>query len=175
MLDGIVEVDETFHGGRHTVRTHGPSAYAGNSKAVVLGAIAREGAVKLRVGGSRQRADLHAFIKAVVADDAEAIYTDDLKAYDGIADLDTRHETVNHTEDEWVRGDVHTNTVEGVWSLFKRSVIGSYHQLSTKHLDAYLGELAFRFNNRENPYMFRDTILALIEADHLSYRSLVAG
>jgi len=61
-----------------------------------------------------------------------------------------------HSEEQWVCGDVHTNTVEGVWSLFKRSVIGPYHKLSAKHLDAYLDELEHRFNNRDNRFLFRD-------------------
>jgi transposase-like protein len=166
-LDGIVEVDETFVGGRWADgRPH-------HEKTLVAGAIQRDGDVRLRVIPDRKRHTLHQFIKTVVADDAEAIYTDELHSYRGIADVDTRHETVNH-EWEWVRGDVHTNTVEGVWSLFKRSIVGSYHQLSTKHLDAYLGEIAFRFNNRENPYLFRDTLLALLHSDCLTYDRLIA-
>lgn len=79
-----------------------------------------------------------------------------------------------HYDGEYVRGDVHTNSVEGVWSLFKRSIIGSYHQLSVKHMDSYLDEMAFRFNNRKNPYLFRDTVLALISADQLTYKELIA-
>ncbi len=63
-------------------------------------------------------------------------------------------------------------TVENVWSLFKRSVIGSYHKLSAKHLDAYLDELEWRFNNRDNPYLFRDTLLKLINSDNLTYQEL---
>jgi ISXO2 transposase-like protein len=55
---------------------------------------------------------------------------------------------VNHTANEWVRGDVHTNNIEGMWNLLKRSLIGSYHHLSVKHMDSYLGEIAWRFNNR---------------------------
>jgi hypothetical protein len=74
-----------------------------------------------------------------------------------------------------VRADVHTNTVEGVWSLLKRSIVGSYHQLSVKHLPAYLDEMAFRFNNRENPYLFRDTILRLLQAESLPYSKLTAA
>ena len=62
------------------------------------------------------------------------------------------------------RGDVHTNTVEGVWSLFKRSVTGSYHKVSFEHLDAYLDELEWRYNNRENPYLFRDTLMKLLSS-----------
>lgn len=77
-----------------------------------------------------------------------------------------------HSDDEWVRGDVHTNTIENVFSLFKRSVVGSYHKVSRKHLDAYLDELEWRFNNRENPYLFRDTLLKLIRSDNLEYKTL---
>jgi len=60
------------------------------------------------------------------------------------------------------KSDVHTNYVENIWSLLKRSLVGSYHKVSKKHLDAYLDELEWRFNNRENPYLFRDTLLKLI-------------
>ncbi len=107
--------------------------------------------------------------------DTEAIYTDEWPAYKGIADHNTRHETVNHSAEEWVRGDVHTNTVEGIWSLFKRSVVGSYHKVSHKHLDSYLDELEWRFNNRDNPYLFRDTLLKLIRSENLPYQHLVSG
>ena len=79
------------------------------------------------------------------------------------------------SQDEWVRGDVRTNSVENIWSLFKRSVIGSYHKVSHKHLDAYLDELEWRFNNRENPFLFRDTLLKLIKSDSLSYEQLTAN
>lgn len=73
-----------------------------------------------------------------------------------------------------MRGDVHTNTVEGVWSLLKRSIIGSYHQVSVKHLDAYLDELEWRFNGRENPYLFRETLKKLLLSSNLEYKSLIA-
>jgi transposase-like protein len=64
--------------------------------------------------------------------------------------------------------------MENIWGLLKRSIIGSYHQVSAKHLDAYLDELEFRFNNRENPFMFRDTMLKLLLADTLPYAKLIA-
>jgi transposase-like protein len=80
------------------------------------------------------------------ANEHRAVYTDDWPPYRGIGDHNTRHEAVNHSAKEWVRADVHTNTVEGVWSLFKRSIVGSYHQLSVKHLPAYLDEMEFRFS-----------------------------
>ena len=107
-----------------------------------------------------------------IADNAEAIYTDEFPAYKGIADEDTRHETVNHSKEEWVRGDVHINAVENIWSLLKRSIMGSYHKVTTKHLDVYLDELEWRFNNRRNPYLFRDTLLKLLKASSLRYGHL---
>ena len=64
--------------------------------------------------------------------------------------------------------------MQGVWSLLKRSIVGSYRKLSTKHLDSYLGELEWRFNNRENPYLFRDTLLKLIKSESLPYQELTA-
>src|SRR5204862_996164 len=117
---------------------------------------------------------IRGFVRDTVHDEAEAIYTDSHRAYDGIGDENTRHGIVEHGADQWVNGDVHTNTVESAWSLFDRAVIGSYHKLSKKHLGAYLQEFEFRFNNRENPYLFRDTLLRLIEGDTLTYQQLVA-
>ncbi len=142
------------------------------NKATVVGAIERGGKLRVRHVKGSDRATLHEFISSVVHDGAEAIYTDEWAAYKGIADEDTRHETVNHRAEEWVRGDVHTNTVESAWSLFDRAVIGSYHKVSHKHLPAYLDEFAFRFNNRENPYLFRDTIIRLISAEAMTYEAL---
>ncbi|MFC1864272.1 IS1595 family transposase [Chloroflexota bacterium] len=169
-LNGIVEVDETFIGGKRKDAGHG---YKGN-KTTIVGAVERGGSLRMQVVSARDRKRLHSFIKDHTSPDTEAIYTDGWPPYKGIADHDTRHETVNHSTEEWVRGDVHTNTVENVWSLFKRSVVGSYHKLSTKHLDAYLDELEWRFNNRNNPYLFRDTLLKLIESDKLEYKSLTS-
>ena len=80
---------------------------------------------------------------------------------------------VNHAAEEWVVGDVHTNSVEGVWSLFKRSIVGSFHKMSVKHMDRYLEELEWRFNNRDNPQIFMDTLRRIVNTDPLEYRALV--
>ena len=169
-LVGVVEVDETLVGGKAKGRGR---AYKGN-KHWVAGAIQRGGNVRLERIPDVKRETLHAFIARAVRDEAEAIYTDDLKSYIGIADDDTRHETVNHSAEEWVIGDVHTNSIEGVWSLFKRSVVGSFHKMSAKHMDRYLEELEWRFNNRDNPHIFRDTLSRIMNTEHLTYRELVA-
>jgi len=169
-LRGIVEVDETFVGGR--VRGKG-LGYKGN-KAIVIGAVQRGGNIRLGVIKDRTKKSIHEFIKTHVDDETEAIFTDEHRSYGGIADHNTMHKTVKHAQNEWVVGDVHTNSVENVWSLLKRSINGTYHKLSIKHLPAYLEEIAFRFNNRENDYLFRDTVRALLSADQLQYRDLVA-
>lgn len=168
-LEGTVEVDETWVGGKVKGMGRG---YTGN-KTMVLGAIERDGNIRLTVGKRRNRETLHGFIEKH-APDAENIYTDDYEAYKGIEDEKTKHESVNHSADEWVRGDVHTNSIEGAFSLFKRSIVGAFHQVSTKHLPAYLDEFEFRFDNRNNPFLFRDTLLRLISSDKITYEKLTA-
>jgi transposase-like protein len=173
-LTGVVEVDETYLGGKPRMHGPGQQGYRGN-KTMVMGAIERGG--RLRVKAMPRPYATHkmttAFIKEVVSDDAEAIYTDSSHAYPDLSDHNTKHERVDHQLEEWIRGDIHTNTVESAWSLFDRAVIGAYHKLSVKHLPAYLDEFTYRFNNRDNPYLFRDTILALVRGDALPYKKLV--
>ncbi|MCH8799904.1 MAG: IS1595 family transposase [Chloroflexi bacterium] len=169
-LKGIVEIDETFVGGEVRGKGHG---YKGN-KAIVVGAVERDGKIILKVVPDRSRKTLHAFAEEAVADEAEAIHTDDWAAYRGIGDEDTLHETVNHSIGEYARGNVNTNSVENIWSLLKRSIIGSFHKVSIKHLDAYLDELEWRFNNRDNPFLFRDTLIRLLRSENLPYQELTA-
>lgn len=167
-LGGTVEVDETYVGGR--VRGKG-RGYRGN-KVMVLGAIARGGGLRLKVDQRPDRDTLHAFIRQHTVPETARIMTDEWPAYKGIADHDTTHETVNHKAEEWVRGDVHTNTVESAFSLFKRSIVGAYHQVSAKHLPAYLDEFGFRFDRRKRADLFADTIRHLVKADRLPFRKL---
>jgi len=167
-LSGEVEVDETYIGGVARGKGRG---YVKN-KTIVVGAKQRGGGIRLRVVDNNNRKTPHGFIRDV-ASGADAIYTDEWPAYRGIADVDTRHETVNHRADEWVRGPVHTNSIEGTWSLFNRALVGSYHQLQRKHLDSYLNEMEWRQNNRENPAIFRETLRALVNADHMMYDTLI--
>ena len=85
------------------------------------------------------------------------------------------YDTVTHSDFEYVRGDVSTNTVESVWSLFKRSIIGAFHKISVKHLDAYLQEQEFRINNRHNQHAFRDVMKRILTTDPLRYSTLTAS
>ena len=178
-LTGIVEADETYLGGKsknmHKSRRAAQITGRGAAgKTAVLGIIQRGGKVYLKVAANTDRATLHTFIREHLAPDAKAIYTDESSVYIGIADENTRHETVNHSQEEWVRGDVHTNNAENVWSLLDRSIMGAFHHVSTKHLDRYLDELEWRFNNRDNLYLFRDTMRVLVTSGNLPYADLTA-
>jgi transposase-like protein len=167
-LDGILEMDETFVGGKTEGMGRG---YKGN-KALVVGVVQRQGDIILQVADDRTRETLHEIVMSKTDPKARAIFTDEWPGYRGIRDGDTMHETVNHSQEEWVRGEVHTNTVEGVWSLLKRSIIGSFHHISVKHLEAYLDELEWRFSNRNNTHIFRDTLVQLMQAEHMEYDEL---
>ena len=167
-LVGVVEVDETMVGGKSKGENWR------DNKHWVAGAIERGGRVRVERIPNVRRDTLHEFVRRTVKDEAEAIYTDDLKSYIGISDDDTRHETVNHSAEEWVIGDVHTNSIEGVWSLFKHSIVGTFHKMSVKHMDRYLEELEWRYNNRDNPHIFRDTLRRIMDTGKLKYSQLVA-
>jgi transposase-like protein len=178
-LRGVVEADETYVGGK----THG-KGNAGRkltgTRIAVLGAVERGGEVRVRVSKRVNREALHGFLMSVTHDETERIITDAFPAYRGLGDENTRHDVIDHPvpwgdTGEWVQGDVHTQTIESVWSLFKRSIIGAYHHMSVKHLPAYLDEMAFRYNERETPYLFRDTMLALLGQETLEYRDLIAA
>ena len=169
-LLGVVKVDDTLMGGK----TNGKGrAYKGN-RTWVAGAIQRGGRIRLERIPNTQLHTLHDFINRTVRDEAEAIYTDELASYLGIANENTRHETVNHSAEEWVIRDVHTNSIEGVWSLFKRSIIGAFHKVSEKHLDRYIEEFEWCYSNRDNDHIFIDTLRRIVNTEHLIYEKLVA-
>lgn len=179
LLTGTVEVDETYVGGKHKNRpaSERKKGYKGgglSNKTMVMGAVSRGGHVRFQV--ERRDASnmvLTAFIAEHIDDENADIYTDSHPGYRKLSEHGFKHEVVDHSADEWVRADVHTNSVESVWSLLKRSIVGSYHQLSAKHLESYLDEIAFKFNNRRNPYLFRDTIRAMLDAEVVTYAELI--
>ena len=119
------------------------------------------------------------YIKENVSDDVQVIMTDDFVSYpfamDRAGHSRSKHKTINHSSGVYVDGDITTNGIESAFSLLKRGIIGTWHKVSAKHLAAYLDEMTFRFNNRNNPYLFRDTLLKLLEAPVLEYRKLTAA
>jgi transposase-like protein len=170
-LSGTVEVDETYIGGKR--RKH--EGDWRDNKSMVLGIIQRGGPVRLRVEKRPTGRLLRKFVREHTSNDPKNVYTDDWPAYNALkADHTIKHDSVNHSDEEWVRGQVHTNTIEGVFSLFKRSVVGAYHQISAKHLDAYLDEFEFRFNRRKRADLFADTIRHLVTAPTVTFKALTA-
>ncbi len=173
-LTGTVEVDETYLGGK----TRGLGGGRGRNmrnKQMILGALQRDGQIRLKTGGWPNKKTLHKFVADQVSPNAETVYTDGNSAYFGINTPTRPHETVEHARGEYVRGDVHTNSIESAFGLFKRAVVGSFHQISVKHIDRYLDEFEFRFNNRKNKFLFRDTVLRLVEGKALPYDKLTAA
>jgi transposase-like protein len=155
-LDGHVEADETMIGGR---RKGGKRGRGAPGKTVVFGMVERGGDVITRVVQDVRRRTLEGHIVANVRKGAQ-ISTDELTSYAKLAGRGFKHGSVNHSIDEWVRGDVHTNTVEGFWSMLKRSIRGTHIHVSRKHLPKYLGEFEFRYNMRKAPHLMFDLLVA---------------
>jgi transposase-like protein len=165
-LNGVVEVDETYIGGRYDKRRK----RAPWDKPAVVGLLQRNGRFEARAIPSASKRVLVGIVKERI-DRKATIMTDEKRAYNSL-DKEFRHKSINHSAEEWARGNVTTNHVENAWSLFKRSLVGSYHQISAKHLDAYLDEFEWRFNNRNNVYLFRDTLIKLLNAPKMEFKQL---
>jgi transposase-like protein len=168
-LEGVTEVDETFIGGRYDYRRKKGK----KQQKAVIGMIQRGGKFEARTIPTPSKRVLIGIIKDRIAA-GSTVFTDEWPAYKTISQTHN-HDTVNHSRKEWVRRNVHTNTIENAWSLFNRSVIGSFHKISDKHLDKYLDEFEWRFNNRENPFLFRDTLMKLINAPKMEFQKLIAS
>lgn len=155
-LMGVVEVDETFIGGkdknRHKAKRVG--IQGGWAKTGVVGAIARKGNVTCQIIDNTDERTLTKFVKQAVSDKVTLLATDEWSSYQNLVDEGYRHRVIKHKTGEYVRGSVHTNTIENFWSLLKRGVLGTYHNVSRKYLPLYLNEFVFRYNNRKNADMF---------------------
>jgi transposase-like protein len=171
-LTGIVEVDETYVGGK--ARNPKSRKEAWENKSAVVALVERGGNVRCMHVANVTAKTLKGAIRANV-DRRARIMTDEAKGYQGIGrEFDGGHETVKHSAGEHVRGDVSTNTVEGYFSIVKRGINGIYHSVSKKHLHRYLAEYEFRYNGRRLSDGER-TIAAIQAADgkRLRYRDPV--
>ncbi|MBV8801151.1 MAG: IS1595 family transposase [Alphaproteobacteria bacterium] len=161
-LMGIVEVDETFVGGKDENRhwqkkNHVRGGNMDPNKFVVIGAVQRAGNVVARVIENTKTETFENFVRQFVSIKVSILATDDARAYISLGG-DYPHHAVRHRAKNYVVGAVHTNTIEGFWSLIKRGVMGSYHKVSRKYLPLYVAEFQFRYNNRSNPNIFAAAI-----------------
>jgi hypothetical protein len=163
-LSGHVEVDETFVGGRKhrtKIRRHGDK----DDKAIVMGIVQRGGPLRGKVIKSTGTMSLIPEVMENVAP-GTTISTDEWRPYKHLASLGYNHARVNHSAEEYVRGDVHTNTVDGFWKHLKCGIKSTHISVSKQHLQKYVDEFAFRFNNRDNPAdMFRRLVAQVSRAN----------
>jgi transposase-like protein len=150
-LAGVVEVDETYVGGKERNRKRADRQHKkgrGTGKTPVVTLVERGGSVRSERVANVTGRELKGAIRRHV-DPSARIVTDSFKSYAGIGKEYASHETVNHALDEWARGDVHTNTAENFFSILKRGIDGTYHHVSEAHLPRYLAEFDFRYNARK--------------------------
>ena len=177
-LFGRIEADETFIGGlsknmHKKKRAAAISGTGGNSKTPIFGLRSRSGEVRAQVVSSVAKVDLHKVIEENVTP-GSTLYTDQWVGYRGLRNF--KRKVVNHSAKQYVRGDVHTNSIESFWALFKRGYHGVYHQMSKKHLQRYINEYAFRLNRREESMqsIFSELIGRMSKGQNMSYQELIA-
>jgi transposase-like protein/predicted RNA-binding Zn-ribbon protein involved in translation (DUF1610 family) len=164
-LSGHVELDEAYIGGKLKGR-RGKGAYLKN-KTIILGMVERKGAFRGKIIPDERQASVFPVIKENVAR-GTTVSTDTHTRYWRLKMLGYEHGAVNHMKEEWKRGIHHTNTIEGFWSHLKRGIGSTHVSVSKKHLQRYVDEFAFRYNNREAPAEMFHRMLAQISRGEAS-------
>lgn len=183
-LKGTVESDGTLIGGQMKFKKkrvieaikqkHNVEKITGNiGKTPVLGIIERGGNVILRVTEETNGRTLKPLLEQYI-DESARIFTDTFGAYNEINKYFAEHQTTNHKEKEYVRGEVHNNNIEAVWNHFKRMIFGTYHYISPKHLQSYCFEMMLRYNTRKFTSEFDrfENVLSRCAGRRLKYRQL---
>lgn len=173
LLKGVVEMDETYVGGKprkvakkqkndddnDTPLPPINKRGRGTKKECVVGMIERDGRVKAKhvKKTNLKFFDLQILVRKNVDTENSVLMTDEYKAYARMNRI-IRHLSVNHQK-EYVRGQIHTNTIESFWALLKRGIVGQFHKVSAKYLHRYIDEFCWRFNNRKNEFIFDDLLI----------------
>ncbi len=150
-MSGTVEVDETYIGGRRHFGSRQEAARAWSQhKQVVAGHAQRGGKIRARHLPDGTAGILVPLVHEYILPRSN-VYTDELPAYAGLNKAGYKHQRVHHSAKVYVSGDAHTNTIDGFWALLKNGISGIYRGVSSRHLQSYLDEYTFRYNNRANP------------------------
>ena len=173
-LDNEVEADETFVGGKNKNRHANKKTYGStDDKAPVLGMVERNGKlVAKHVPNTTMETLTYEILKNV--NETAKLYTDEYTSYARMKRV-YDHSVVKHSRKQYVKGRVHTNTIEGFWSLLKRGIFGIYHFTSKKHLQLYVDEFVFRYNTRTQPEAMRFNLFLKNTENRITYKELING
>lgn len=154
ILKGIVEIDEAFISKSKKNRYINNWGGISTRKAPIIGLIERGGLVVVKKIPNRNKSTLNNLVKTHV-EKGSIIYTDAWHGYNGLNKLGYHHDFVNHSHREYVRDCIHTNSIEGFWSFLKRNIRSAHHSVSDLHLQSYIDEAVFKYNNRHLTQMER--------------------
>lgn len=172
-LGNEVEADETFVGGKDKNRHADKKTKRRDDKSPVLGMVERNGKLKAKKVDNTKTETLTKEIVDSVKIGAK-LYTDDYSSYKSLQRI-YDHQFVKHSRSEYVRNNVHTNTIESFWAILKRGIFGVYHFTSKKHLQLYIDEFVFRYNSRTNTEATRFNLLLTNTENRITYKELING